>query len=162
MDNKIILVGKQNTENSDEIEEGYVQVEFNVDELLGNIDTCDVRSYAKDKFDLIPMDELDDCDEDDLVRELDNRGYNFLSDAKPEAMVNRLEMMGYKVLDDYDDEYYNFLKVSNLDVQDMNMLKEITKRFLDASVFEKENIYKAVHNHDYLLSLDTKLKKIIN
>jgi hypothetical protein len=149
MENKIILVGKLVTEHADEILEGYAQVEFEVDELLDEIDYSDVRKFAKDKLDLIPVDELSDVDQDDLVSELEDRDYNFIRSATDEAMINELEKSGYKCIYEYDKEYDDYLKVANLDIQDMNMLKEITKKFIDASIFERADMYQAVTSIGY-------------
>lgn len=149
MDNKIILVGKIVTDEFDDIAEGYAQVEFKVDELLDEIDSCDVRSYAKDSYDLISIDDLSDCDEDDMVEELEDRGFNFIGGAKPEALINALEDHGYKCIYEYDKEYDDYLKVANLDIQDMNMLKEITQRFINASIFDKEDMYEAIMKIGY-------------
>lgn len=160
MENTIILVGKLVTEHADEVKEGFAQVEFEVDDLLDEIDSSDIRSYAKYNFDLVDSDDLSDADQDDMVEELRDRGYNFLRGADDEAMINELEKSGYKCIYEYDQEYYDFLQIADLDVQDMHMLKEITKKFMNASVFEKADIYQAINNHEYLLSLETKLKNI--
>lgn len=158
--NTIELVGKLVTENTEELAEGYVAVEFVVQDLLDEIDTSDVRSYAKYNFDLVDSDDLSDADQDDMIEELRDRGYNFLNGADDEALIDAVENNGYKCIYEYDQEYYDFLEIADLDVQDMHMLKEITKKFMNASVFEKADIHKAVHNHEYLLSLETKLKNI--
>lgn len=158
--NTIELVGKLVTENTEELAEGYVAVEFVVEDLLDEIDSSDVRSYARYNFDLVDTDDLSEADQDDLVEELRDRGYTFIAGADDEAMINELEKSGYKCIYEYDQEYYDFLEIADLDVQDMHMLKEITKKFMNASVFEKADIHKAVHNHEYLLSLETKLKNI--
>jgi hypothetical protein len=160
MENNIILVGKLVTEHADEIAEGYAQVEFDVEKLLDEIEYSDIRRFAKNKLDLIPIDELDDVDEDDMVEELRDRGYNFIIGADDETLINELKKSGYKCIYEYDQEYYDFLQIADLDVQDMHMLKEITKKFMNASVFEKADIYQAINNHEYLLSLETKLKNI--
>jgi len=145
----VILVGKHITEHSEEIAEGYVQVEFVVENLLDELSSSDVRNYAKFNFDLIEPDDLDDVDQDDMVEELRDRGYNFLFGADPEALVDALEKQGYKCLEEYDEEYYEHLKTSSLDIQDMNMLKEITKRYLDASIFEKAEMHKTIMSFPY-------------
>lgn len=144
MENKIILVGKLVTEHADEILEGYAQVEFEVEGLLDEIDYSDLRKFAKDKLDLIPIDELSDVDQDDLVSELQDRGYRFIKGAGDEEMINELEKSGYKCIYEYNKEYYDFLQIADLDVQDMHMLKEITQKFINASIFDKEDMYKAV------------------
>lgn len=149
MEDKIILVGKHITEHSEEIEEGYVQVEFDVESLLDEIPSTDIKMYARDNYDYISKNDLDELDQDDLVEELRDRGYNFLLGADPQALVDTLEKQGYKCLDEYDDEYYEYLKTARLDIQDMNMLKEITKRYLDASIFEKAEMHKAIMNFPY-------------
>lgn len=149
MDSTIILVGKHITEHSEEIAEGYVQVEFEVEALLDEIDSTDVRSYAKHSYDLVDVDDLSEADEDDLIEELRDRGYNFLRGADDEALVDAVEKIGYKCIYEYDHEYNDYLKFANLDVQDMNMLKEITKRFLDASIFEKADMHKAIMSFPY-------------
>lgn len=148
MSDKITLVGKIATDEFDDIAEGFIQVEFKVQELLEEIGS-DVRDYARNSYDLIPVDELGEASTEDLADELESRDYDFIRNATPEALINAIEPLGYKVLDEYDEEYYEYLKISNLDVQDMRMLKEITKRFIDASVFQKEEMYEAVTSIDY-------------
>lgn len=142
--NTIELVGKLVTKNTEEIAEGYVAVEFVVEDLLDEIDSSDVRSYAKHNFDLVDSDDLSDADQDDMVEELRDRGYNFLNGADDEALIDAVEKNGYKCIYEYDKEYYHFLEIAQLDVQDLHMLKEITKRFIDSSVFKKADIHKAV------------------
>lgn len=149
MNNKIILVGKLVTDNNTEIADGYAQVEFEVDKLLDKIDSCDVRSYAKDNFDLIPIDELDDVDEDDLVSELEDRNYNFIKGASVESLIDRLDYHGYKAISNYDAKYHGFFNFLNLDNIDMILLKEITKRFVDASILERSEIHKEIMNRPY-------------
>ena len=160
MENTIILVGKLVTEHADEILEGYAQVEFEVEGLLDEIDYSDLRKFAKDKLDLIPIDELSDVDQDDLVSELQDRDYRFIRGAGDEEMINELEKSGYKCLYEYGEQYENYLKLSNLDIYDLNLLQEITQRFINASVFERVDMHNAVMNSTYLLSLEDKLKSI--
>lgn len=149
MSNTIELIGKLVTEHTEEIAEGYVAVEFEVEALLDEIDSTDVRSYAKHSYDLVDSDDLSEADEDQLVEELRDRGYNFLRGADDEALVDAVEKIGYKCIYEYDQEYYDYLKTANLDIQDMNMLKEITKRYLDASIFEKVEMHKAITDFPY-------------
>ena len=48
MKNKTInLVGKHITENIDDIQDGYVEVQFDVNTLLSDIDSDDIRSFAR-------------------------------------------------------------------------------------------------------------------
>lgn len=157
---KIILVGKHITENEDEIAEGYIQVELVIEDTLNEIGYQYLRKYAKNTLDLIDEDDLEDVDEDNLVDELNNRDYDFIGGADNEKLINKLEGDGYKVIYEYDKEYYEYLQISDLDVQDMHMLKEITKKFMNASIFEKADMYKAMNNHQQLLSLEQKLDSI--
>lgn len=84
-----------------------------------------------------------------MVEELRDRGYNFIKGASDEALIKGLENNGYKCIYEYDKEYYHFLEIAQLDVQDMHMLKEITKKFIDSSVFKKDDIHKAVMNFGF-------------
>lgn len=143
-DNKIILVGKHITEYQDEIADGHVQVELDIDDTLNEIGWEYLKKYARDTLDLTEKDDLDDVDEDYLIDELSNRNYDFCKGSSDEKLTQELESRGYKVLDEYDEEYYEYLQISTLDVQDMYMLKEIIKKFMDATVFEKETINKVV------------------
>src|SRR6478609_468870 len=102
--------------------------------LVGKIGSYDVRTYAKRHFDLIPIDELDDTDTDDLVSELQDRDYNFIRGAKAETMIAELELIGYKVFDEYDKTYDKFLTVSALDNIDLHKLSEIFKKFMQGSL----------------------------
>ncbi len=144
MDNKITLVGKIVTEHADEIAEGFVQVEFEVDALLSEIDSSDIRSYAKNNFDLIPVDDLEDTSTDDLVSELQDRDYNFIRGAEPEAMIAKLEVIGYKVFDEYDKTYDEFLKLSSLDNIDFHKLNEILRKFMQGSLQGRDEMYQTL------------------
>lgn len=160
MDKKITLVGKVVIDDSEKLDEGFVHVEFNIEELLDEVGSYDVRTYAKRHFDLIPIDELDDADTDDLVSELQDRDYNFIRGAKAETMIAELEVIGYKVFDEYDKTYDEFLKLSALDNIDLHKLSEIVRKFMQGSLQERDDIYQAVSNYEYLVSLEDKLKSI--
>jgi hypothetical protein len=144
MDKKITLVGKVVIDESEKLDEGYTHVEFEIESLLDEIGSYDVRTYAKRHFDLIPIDELDDTDTDDLVSELQDRDYNFIRGAEPEALIAKLEVIGYKVFDEYDKTYDEFLKLSALDNIDLHKLKEIVRKFMQGSLQEREDMYQTL------------------
>lgn len=143
-ENTIELIGKHITENVEEIADGYVAVEFVVDELLGNICSSDIRKYAKEHYDLIPVDDLEDASTDDLVSELQDRDYNFIRGAEPEALIAKLEVIGYKVFDEYDKTYDEFLKLSGLDNIDFHKLNEILRKFMQGSLQERDEMYQTL------------------
>lgn len=144
IENKIILVGKLVPENADEILEGFAQVEFDVEELLNEIDFSDFKKYANDKYDLVDSDDLSEADEEDLVQELESRSYNFIEGVSLEALIDEVENNDYKCLDKYDNEYHSYVKISSLDIQDTHMFKEITDKFINSSIFEREEMYNAI------------------
>lgn len=112
MKNKEIrLVGKQILENSDELEEGYVEVVLVVDDILGEIDDDVIKDYAKWDLNMRHEDDfessLDDFDEDELVEALKDSGYNFSKQIGEEDCIEFLEERGYivstsKEMNEYD------------------------------------------------------------
>jgi hypothetical protein len=139
----IRIVGKHITENDDELEEGYVEIELPVKDLLDEIDNEDIEDYARWSLDMRHEDDfesnIDDFDVDDLVKQLEYEGYNFSIKIGEEDCIEFLEESGYTVLDKNDAE-------SSLDYIDASMLGELTERFLNASVFEREEIYNKIMN----------------
>ncbi len=138
----IRLVGKQIVEDNDyiEIEDGFCEIETNVDEVLNEIDGEDLVDFAKDKYNLKHEDEfesnLDDFDDDDLIEELDDRSYDFYKHIRDEDyMIELLEEKGYVV---------SSPREIMLDIYDENNLCEIIKKFHNATFEQREKIYELV------------------
>lgn len=128
----------------EELEENEVYVEFNVGELLDEIDDEDVYDYAVENFNLINGDDfessLDDFDEDDLVKELENRGHNFSYQIGEEECIEFSEDSGYTIIAD------EAVVGSGLDYVDAQRLEDIQKKFIDSSWDEKLVMYNKIFN----------------
>lgn len=133
----IRIVGKQITENSNELEKGYVEVEFEVEDLLGEIGVEDVTDYALNNLRLInPEDfeyDIDHFEDYELVRELKNNGYNFSKEIDEDECIDFLEDSGYTVT-------YG----ERLDLIDDLKLVEIIELFNSSSWIDREVMYKSV------------------
>lgn len=141
MRQEIKYVGKQVLDV--ELEDGYAKILIEVDEFLDEVDTDILTKYAKYHLDLIHPDDcecesVDDASENDLVWELKNRNFDFLDEVDQDDMIEYLQRDGYTV-DDVDGSMH-----SDLDYMDAAMLDEITQKFLESSVFDRENIYKLI------------------
>jgi len=88
----------------DDLEENEVYVEFNVEELLEQIDDEDISEYAKWDLDMKHEDDfessLDDFSEDELVEALRDGWYDFTKEVDEEDMITILEDKGCTVSDD--------------------------------------------------------------
>jgi hypothetical protein len=139
----IKLFATQIPYTEEELEEDEVYVEFNVQELLKQIDNEDVEDYARWSLDMKHEDDfessLEDFSEDDIADYLEEEGYNFSSHIGEEDCIDFLEDSGYTVtLNKYVD--------NSLDYIDNRMLDEITEIFTNATVFEREEIYNKIKN----------------
>lgn len=139
----IRLVGKHVFENNDELEEGYVEIEVEVYDILREIDSEDVVDYARSSLDMKHEDDfesnLDDFEEDDLIKHLENNNYNFAQKVSEEECIEALEIGGYIITTKSDLDI-------DLDYVDSNMLEEIEDLFLYSSCAEREEIYNKVIN----------------
>jgi hypothetical protein len=134
----IRIVGKHITENDDELEEGYVEIELPVKDLLDEIDNEDIEDYARWSLDMRHEDDFEsnigDFDVDDLVKQLEYEGYNFSIKIGEYDCIEFLEESGYTVLDKNDAN-------GNLDYIDSCRLEEIQEKFLNGSWSEREQLY---------------------
>ncbi|HSE99944.1 MAG TPA: hypothetical protein VLA48_03525 [Nitrososphaeraceae archaeon] len=139
--NTIKLFATQIPYTDEVLEENEVYVEFDVEELLDQIDNEDIANYARFSLDMIPEDSvyssLDDFDEDDIVSHLEDGGYNFSKHIGEEDCIEFLEESGYTVLTDSEVD-------NGLDIIDSRMLEEIEDIFINSSVFEREKIYNLI------------------
>lgn len=139
----IRIIGKHITENSDELEEGYVEIRLPVKDLLDEIDNEYIEDYARWSLDMRHEDDfesdIDDFDDDDLVRQLEYNGYNFSRKIDEDECIEFLEEQGYTVLDKNDTE-------SSLDYIDSRRLEEIQEKFINGSWSEKEELYNKIFN----------------
>lgn len=100
---EIKLLGKQVFGNEDELEKDEVYVEFDVQELLDEIDNEDIENYARYSLDMMYEDDfessLDDFNEEELVEALEDLNYNFSSRIDEDLCVEYLKNSGYFVTD---------------------------------------------------------------
>lgn len=137
----IRIVGKHITENDDELEEGYVEIEISIKDLLDEIDNEDIVDYAEDNLNMKHEDDfesdIDDFDVNELVSKLEDEGYNFAQKVSEEDCIEVLEIGGYVITDKNDEE-------NRLDYVDGTMLEEIINLFLYSSCAEREQLYNLI------------------
>lgn len=143
MKNKTInCVGKQVLENSDELEEGYVEIELEAYDILREIDSEDVADYARWSLDMKHEDEfessLDDFDEDDLVKELESRGHNFSYQIGEDECIEFLEDSGYNIT--YNNQGIQYDYVDNC------LFEDIVNKFNSLSVFDRQKMRDLIIN----------------
>ena len=139
----IKYVGKQVFNN--DLEDGDAEILINIDEFLDDVDTEILTNYVEYHLDLIHPDNcncetVEEATESDLIWKLKNRYFDFIDEVDEYEMVDYLQRNGYLV----DGE--SNLMTTNIDLIDTRMLEEITSKFLSASIFERERIYKLVQN----------------
>lgn len=137
---KIKLFAMQMPYLEEELEENEVYVEFEVRELLEQIEEQDIVDYAKNYCDLIHQEDvdLDDYDESDLVEALEGKGYTFIHNATNEDMIDSLENEGC---------YISLRKpilenADELDYGSQIQFDEIKRLFVSGSWEEREEMYK--------------------
>ena len=109
MNKKIKLFATQIPYEEEVLEENEVYVEFEVEELLGNIDLEDICEFVKrhgykheDDFES----DLDDFDNDELWTRLSNSwSFNALEEIDDDDMIDYLEGKGYELSDNGIDSY---------------------------------------------------------
>jgi len=99
--NEIRYAGKQVFANQDELEEGYVEIVINIDDILEEIDDEYIAIYARYSLNMRHEDDfessLDDFDDDELLEALKNNYYNFAKEVEEDEMIEYLEERGYTV-----------------------------------------------------------------
>lgn len=138
---EIRYIGKQVFDN--ELEEGDAEIIINIDEFLDDVDTEILTDYVEYHLDLMHPDNcecesVEDATENDLVSELMSRDFEFIDEVDEDEMVDYLQRNGYLV-----DGESNEM-TTNLDLLDTRMLEEITSKFLNATIFERIEIYKLI------------------
>jgi hypothetical protein len=137
----IRLIGEPKYNEDHVIEDGYVEVEYDVNYVLDVIGSEDITQYALDNLRLInPEDfeyDIDHFTSEDMVRGLKSNGYNFSKQIDEEECIDSLEQSGYTVT-------YGETNESELDYIDDLRLSEIIKLYGDGSWVERDRIYKAV------------------
>ena len=138
---EIKYIGKQVFDS--ELEEGYAEITINIDDFLDDVDTEILTDYVEYHLDLVHPDNcecesVEDATENDLLCELASRDFNFIDEVDEDEMVDHLQRNGYLV-----DGEPNVM-TANLDIIDNNMLDEITLKFLNSSIFERERIYNLI------------------
>lgn len=128
----------------DDLEENEVYVEFNVGELLDQIDDEDIAEYAKWGLDMRHEDDfessLDDFSKDELAEALRDGWYNFASEVDEDEMITILEDKGYTVSDDG--------TISNdYDYVDSCLFEDIISVFDSLSFGEKQRLRDMVINN---------------
>jgi hypothetical protein len=139
MSKTIKLIGKHINENLDELEEGYAEIEVNVEDTLNIFDLEDVLRIARwhnyrheDDFES----RIEDFTDDDLIKELKSNGYDFTRQLNEEQCIDYLESEGYKI-----DMPNNFDELDNID---QSKLEEIINLYYNSSWIEREKIYNTI------------------
>lgn len=132
----IKLFATQIPYTEEELEENTVYVEFDVEELLDEIENSDIYDYAVDNLNLVNENEvksIEDFDEDELVEALEDLNYNFSSRIDKDLCVEYLENLGYFVTDERD--------ISNdYDYVDNCLFEDIVNKFDSLSVFDRQEL----------------------
>jgi hypothetical protein len=136
-ENKIKLFAKQ-IKCDEKLAENEVFVEFDVEELLDQIEHKDITAYTKMWYNLISHEEIDlsDFSEEELVTALQNMGFDFISEVDTEDMIDAIESDGYEVT------LENVILDQDLDHIDQQMLDQIVNKFHNGSWDEREEMYK--------------------
>lgn len=127
----------------DDLEENEVYVEFNVEELLDEIDNEDISDYAKWNLDMKHEDDfesnLDDFSDNELVEALRDNWYDFSKEIDEDEMITILEDKGYTISDDG--------TVSNdYDYTDSCLFEDIVSVFDSLSCAKKQELHDLIIN----------------
>jgi hypothetical protein len=123
---EIKIIGKQVF--GTELEEGYVEILVDVDNILDDIDTDILRQYVEYHLDMI---DPDDC-ECETVDELKSRDFNFVDELDDDDLLDEVEARGLS----------EHITIQGLDYIDVKRLEEITNLFVNGSWHQKEIMYK--------------------
>ena len=138
----IRVVGKQVFENSDELEEGYVEIELEAYDILREIDSEDVVDYTRWSLSMRHEDDfessLNDFDDDDLIEELESNGYNFSKQIGEEDCIEFLEESGYIVSTPKELNEYDYV--------DNCLFDDIVSVFDSLSVFDRQKLRDLIVN----------------
>ena len=139
----IKLFATQIPYTKEELEENEVYVEFNVGELLDEIDNEDIADYARWRLDMIPEDDvrsnIEDFSEDELVEALRDSWYDFSKEVDEDEMVSILEDKGYLVSDERN--------ISNdYDYVDNCLFEDIVNKFNSLSFFDRQKMRDLIIN----------------
>jgi hypothetical protein len=120
----------------EELEENEVYVEFNVEELLDQINNEDIEDYARWSLDMIDPDDcecetINEASEWELVDELKSRDFNFVDELDDDELLDEMESRGLS----------EYVTISGLDYVDTEMLKEITTLFLNSTLAQRQIMY---------------------
>lgn len=139
--NIINWVGKQVLENSDELEEGCVEIVLELKDILDEIDDEDIADYARYYLDMKHEDDfessLDDFDDDDLIEELESRGHNFSSQIGEDDCIDFLEDIGYTIIADKGIQY---------DYVDNCLFEDIVNKFDSLDFFSRQKMRDLIIN----------------
>lgn len=126
----------------EELEENTVYVEFDVEELLDEIENSDIYDYAVDNLNLVNENEvksIEDFDEDELVEALEDLNYNFSIRIDKDLCVEYLENLGYFVTDERD--------ISNgYDYVDNCLFEDIVNKFDSLDLFSRQKMRDLIIN----------------
>jgi hypothetical protein len=120
----------------EELEENEVYVEFNVEELLDQIDTDVLKKYVEYHLDMIDPDDcecetVDEASEWELVDELKSRDFNFEDELDDDDL---LDEVAARRLGEH-------IAIQGLDYVDTEILKEITTLFLNSTLAQRQIMY---------------------
>lgn len=138
----IRISGKRVFENQDELDVGHVEIEVEAYNILREIDSEDVADYARWSLDMKHENDfesnIEDFDEDELVEALEDLNFNFSRQIDEDECIEFLEDSGYIIKTPREE--------NSLDYIDSNLLEEITNIFLNATVFERQEIFNKIKN----------------
>lgn len=127
----------------DDLEENEVYVEFNISELLDEIDNEDIEEYARYDLDMLHEDDfksnLEDFSENEIVQHLRDGWFDFTDEVSEEEMIDILEDKGYTVSDDG--------TISNdYDYVDSCLFEDIISVFDSLSCAKKQELHDLIIN----------------
>lgn len=142
MNSKMINIEGRKINNPNyDLDEGNCLIAVLDSDLLDTISDSAIEYYARWNLNLIREDtcvsNIGDFSNSELVQELDRNGFNFSSCIGESECMAFLEESGYSVLENRDVD-------NGLDLVDANMLDYITDKFLNASMFERENMFNLI------------------
>jgi len=140
IDDKITLHGRLiHSETLD----GFADIEISIKEVLEEIEEYQddmLPDYVVDNYEVKYTkdfeSDIDDFDDDELIQKLENNNHDFTNQICDEDMITTLENRNY-IVREADKAY----EMDNLDTQ---LFEEISKRFFDASMFKKQEMYDAI------------------
>jgi hypothetical protein len=139
MSTTIRLLGEPKQNEEHVIENGYVEVEYDVNYVLDIIGSKDITQYALDNLYLINPEDfeynIDHFTNEDMVKGLKSNGYDFTQQLDEEQCIDFLEDKGYKIDERTD--------VDELDIVDQDKLNKIIEKFTASSWIYRDIMYKS-------------------